>query len=112
MRSSKLSSREDLFIYEKRYRYLYISVGVFFLAVLLRLWYLQLYRGDELYFYAEKNRMWEEKDRAPRGMVFDRNGKLLVDNKLSFDIVIRPQFIQEQEKTIKNYRRYLCQRMT
>lgn len=101
MRSSKLSSREDLFIYEKRYRYLYISVGVFFLAVLLRLWYLQLYRGDELYFYAEKNRMWEEKDRAPRGMVFDRNGKLLVDNKLSFDIVIRPQFIQEQEKTIK-----------
>jgi penicillin-binding protein 2 len=41
--------------------------------------------------------MWQEKDRAPRGMIFDRNGKLLVDNQLSFDVVVRPQYLDEFE---------------
>ncbi len=99
--SNRLSGREELFVYETRFRYLYIAVLVFFFAILLRLWFLQLYKGTELYLYAEKNRMWEEKELAPRGMIFDRNGQLLVDNKLSFDIVIRPQFLQDQKSSIK-----------
>lgn len=98
--ATKLSGREDLFVYESRFRYLYIAVLVFFVLVLFRLWFLQLYKGTELYLYAEKNRMWEEKELAPRGMIFDRNGELLVDNKLSFDIVIRPQFLKDQKETI------------
>ena len=99
--SNRLSGREELFVYESRFRYLYIAVLVFFLSILLRLWFLQLYKGTELYLYAEKNRMWEEKDMAPRGMIFDRNEQVLVDNKFSFDVVIRPQFVKDKEKTIK-----------
>ncbi len=95
--STKLSSHDEVRAYEYRYKYLYLIVGLFFITVLFRLWYLQLYKGNEFFLYAERNRMWQEKDRAPRGMIFDRNGKLLVDNQLSFDVVVRPQYLDEFE---------------
>lgn len=95
--ATKLSSHDEIRAYEYRYKYLYFIVGFFFITVLLRLWYLQLYKGNEFFLYAERNRMWQEKDRAPRGMIFDRNGKLLVDNQLSFDVVVRPQYLNEFE---------------
>jgi len=95
--STKLSSHDEIRAYENRYKYLYFIVGLFFITVLLRLWYLQLYKGNEFFLYAERNRMWQEKDRAPRGMIFDRNGKLLVDNQLSFDVIVRPQYLDEFE---------------
>lgn len=95
--ATKLSSHDEIRAYEYRYKYLYFIVGLFFVTVLLRLWYLQLYKGNEFFLYAERNRMWQEKDRAPRGMIFDRNGKLLVDNQLSFDVVVRPQYLDELE---------------
>ena len=95
--ATKLSSHDEIRAYEYRYKYLYLIVGIFFVTVLLRLWYLQLYKGNEFFLYAERNRMWQEKDRAPRGMIFDRNGKLLVDNQLSFDVVVRPQYLDEFE---------------
>ncbi len=99
--SNRLSGREELFVYENRFKFLYIAILIFSSAILFRLWFLQIYKGTELYLYAEKNRMWEEKDRAPRGMIFDRNGDLLVDNKLSFDVVIRPQFLQNRDESVK-----------
>ena len=99
--SNRFRGREELFVYENRFKFLYIAVLIFSATILLRLWFLQIYKGTELYLYAEKNRMWEEKDRAPRGMIFDRNGDLLVDNKLSFDVVIRPQFLQDRDESVK-----------
>ncbi|MFH1222877.1 MAG: penicillin-binding protein 2 [Pseudomonadota bacterium] len=105
--ATKLSSRDEIRIYEERYKYIYYAILFFFSIILLRLWYLQIYKGTELYLYAEKNRIWQEKDRAPRGMIFDRNGKLLVDNKPSFDIVIRTQFLSEKEKTIEKLSKML-----
>jgi penicillin-binding protein 2 len=59
-----------------------------------------VYKGREFKLYAEKNRIWQEKDRAPRGLILDRDGNLLVDNRLSFDIVIRPQYLKDRTKTI------------
>ena len=57
--ATRLSGIEELFIFEQRFRYLYLTVVIFFILVLIRLWFLQVYKGTELYLYAEKNRMWE-----------------------------------------------------
>jgi len=105
--ATKLSSRDEIRIYEERYKYLYYAIAFFFTVIMLRLWYLQIYKGNELYLYAEKNRIWQEKDRAPRGMIFDRNGKLLVDNKLSFDVVVRTQYLSDKNKTIQKLSKML-----
>ncbi|MEI6079597.1 MAG: penicillin-binding protein 2 [bacterium] len=97
-----LGGRDETRIYETRYRFLYFAVLFFFMVMVSRLWYLQLYKGRLFKAYAEKNRIWQDKDYAPRGMIFDRNGKLLVDNKLSFDVIIRPQYLPEDEDAIIN----------
>lgn len=97
---SSFGTKEELKNYRSRYYYLYSAIIVFFFLMFIRLWYLQVYKGDDLYFYAEKNRMWQEKNRAPRGLIYDRNGKLLVDNRLSFDIIVRPQFLDQNKVTV------------
>lgn len=109
--ATTLSRRDEVRIYEPRYKFLYLAVLVFLLIMVSRLWYLQLYKGRLFNAYAEKNRVWQEKDYAPRGMIFDRNGQLLVDNKLSFDVIIRSQYLpgdeKEYEKILKQLSLYL-----
>lgn len=102
-----LSGQNEVRVYDPRYRYLYIAVLFFVLMISSRLWYLQLYRGNLFKAYAEKNRMWQEKDYAPRGMIFDRNGKLLVDNKLSFDVIVRPQYFSKEDAVINKVASFL-----
>ena len=51
---------------------------------------LQLVRHEEYRQLAEQNRVRLEVIRAPRGRVFDRNGRLLADNTPAFAIVYRP----------------------
>ena len=65
-----------------------------------RLWYLQILKGKELSFLADKNRLRLETIQAPRGLIYDRNGRLLVDNKLSFSVVVIPQYLKEKKITI------------
>lgn len=96
-----LSGRDDIRVYQERYKYFFAFVIIFASLIVLRLWYLQIFKGWEFQLYAEKNRIWQEKDRAPRGMVYDRNGVLLVDNRPSFDIIITPQYLTDKDKTIK-----------
>lgn len=96
---TNLSGHDEIRAYEERYKYLYILIALFFAFLMMRLWYLQLYKGNEFFLYAERNRMWQEKDRAPRGMIFDRNGKLLVDNQLSFDVVVRSQYLENEDES-------------
>jgi penicillin-binding protein 2 len=51
---------------------------------------LQIVRHDAYRQLAEQNRVRLEVVRAPRGRIFDRNGRLLADNSPSFAIVYRP----------------------
>jgi len=54
----------------------------------LRLWYLQLLEGDRLQKRSETNRI-RAQDLPPwRGMILDRQGNILVDNRPSFDLMV------------------------
>lgn len=67
-------------------------VLIFFGTLLVRLYYLQIIAGDELRRYSEANRLRKEKLLPARGTIYDRNGKVIVDNRASFDVVMLPQF--------------------
>lgn len=58
--------------------------------VVLGLLRLQVVQYEELTRLAEQNRVRLDVLRAPRGAIRDRNGRLLADNRPSFDIVFRP----------------------
>ncbi|MBT4791533.1 MAG: penicillin-binding protein 2, partial [Halobacteriovoraceae bacterium] len=71
-----------------------------FLIVFIRLWYLQIYKGELYHTFSIQNRLRKEVIRAPRGMMFSRNGVLLVDNIPRFDAVLTRQFLHKKEKTL------------
>jgi penicillin-binding protein 2 len=53
--------------------------------------------------FSEENRIKRVKITAPRGMIFDRNHTLLIDNRPDFDLEIIPQYLQgsgEEDKVI------------
>ncbi len=66
-----------------------------------RLWYLQIIHGENLRKYSEINRLKETKIQAPRGLIFDRNNNILVDNLLGLELTITPQYINDLKKTAK-----------
>lgn len=72
-----------------------------FSIIFLRLWYLQIIKGEQLHEYSVKNRLRREVVRAPRGMVYSRDGKLLVNNTPRFDAVLTRQYLRKSEKTLK-----------
>jgi penicillin-binding protein 2 len=64
-------------------------VAFVFLAVLgARLYYLQVVRGDYFSERAENQRIRLIPIPAPRGAILDRNGKILVDSRPTFNVVL------------------------
>jgi len=59
-----------------------------FCAFGLRLWFLQIYKGDFFARKAKDNRLRRQSIYAPRGQILDRNGKLLAINEPSYSLAI------------------------
>lgn len=68
--------------------------------IFVRLWYLQIYKGELYEKFSLQNRLRKEVVQAPRGMIFDRNEELLVDNIPRFDAILTRQFLQEKKETL------------
>ncbi|MCR5325311.1 MAG: penicillin-binding protein 2 [Bacteroidales bacterium] len=73
---------------------LLIGLAVVLLILLGRLFYVQIlnesYKTD-----ADNNSMTREMIYPPRGVIYDRNGKLLVGNKICYDILVTPREVTE-----------------
>ena len=69
------------------FRFLAISI---FLMLAFRVFYLQVMRGDYYGGLAKENRMRYVDIKAPRGLIYDRNGRELVRNIPSFDVIFIP----------------------
>ena len=90
-------------------------MGVALVAVLLafglvgaRLWYLQVARGSEMRSMSESNRIRLVRVPAARGVVYDRHGEILVDNRPSFDVVFVPEDARERRRQVlRNLAGYL-----
>ncbi|HBN26645.1 MAG TPA: penicillin-binding protein 2 [Desulfobacteraceae bacterium] len=87
------------------------SVFCFFMAafalLIVRLFYLQVIDGEELRRLSENNCIRLQHIDSPRGLIFDRNGKLLVDNRPSFDLSIVLNDSEDIDLTLKNLAKYL-----
>jgi penicillin-binding protein 2 len=101
---SFLGQEEEIREFQHRFKGVYFAVFAAGVILAMRLFYLQIYKGDQMRQYSEENRIKKVKITAPRGMVFDRNHHLLLDNKPSFDLELIPQYLKEQseqERVIK-----------
>ncbi len=71
----------------------FIIIGIVFL---IRLAYLQLY-SDELKLAADNNTRRDITIYPPRGLIYDRNGVLVVENGKVFDLMIIPNQLREMD---------------
>ena len=74
-----------------RIRTAVLCVGVAFLVLLLRLWYLQILEGDRYFALSVNNHLRVRPVEAPRGFILDRHGEILVENRPTFDLYATPE---------------------
>jgi penicillin-binding protein 2 len=68
-----------------------LCVGIAFLILLLRLWYMQILEGDRYFSLSTTNRLRVRPVEAPRGFILDRHGEILVENRPTFDLYATPE---------------------
>jgi penicillin-binding protein 2 len=79
---------------------LYILSGFFILLITLyglRLYYLQIIKGEFFLNQAENNRIRIEPVSAPRGIIYDRQGTVLVDNRPAYHVYLVREKVNVQE---------------
>jgi penicillin-binding protein 2 len=85
---------------QPRFPLLFYAIAIGFGVLTLRLVKLQLFDGSKYRAFSDRNSLRKDKLAGPRGLIFDRQGRLLVDNRLQLDVVITPQFVREPEKVV------------
>jgi penicillin-binding protein 2 len=95
------NEEEEAKAFAPRYRHIYILIMISGLTIFIRLWYLQIIMGTELRDFSEKNLIKETKIPAPRGLLLDREGRVLVDNLPGFEATISPQYATNLEETAR-----------
>lgn len=88
-------------IEEGRYAIGSIVILVLLSVLLVRIWYLQIYMGDHYLQISENNRIRRIEISASRGMIFDRFGKIILGNRPFFDLILIPQYVRNEEKTLR-----------
>ena len=93
--------------YRQRMLGVIICVLVAFAILLLRLIYLQVIKGEEFRLLSLNNRIRLQSIEPPRGLIYDRNGYVLVENRPSFDVNIILNDAGSVEKTINKLSAHL-----
>jgi len=78
-----------------------ICILLLFSLLFLRLIYLQIIKGEEFRLLSEKNAVRLQSIKPSRGLIFDKNKKLLVDNRPSFNLKIVREDAGDVEKVVK-----------
>src|SRR5262249_59936132 len=90
---SKRSQNDDSHSFEQRlYTFQYLILAIF-VALGIRFYILQVAHHQIYVQLAENNRIREIPKPAPRGAIYDRDGRIFVANTRAFNIVISPEYI-------------------
>jgi penicillin-binding protein 2 len=75
-----------------------VTLGL--LVIIGQLWYLQVLEGGRFLDASDKNRIRVRPIAAPRGILFDRNGVPLVDNRPAFTLSIIPREVDNRDAVL------------
>ena len=89
--------RDDLV---SRIRVLTALVTSLIAVIAAGFWFVQLVRGDEYRQLAEENRLRKLPIKAPRGLIYDRHGRLLVENIPSYNLMLDRSRSADQAKAL------------
>ena len=95
-----LGQGEAIKDYQNKFPWLFLAITLLFVLLFTRVVYLQVFRGAQFRRFSEQNSLRKEKLPGPRGRVMDRDGRVLVDNRLQLDLVVHPQFVGKARPVI------------
>lgn len=75
--------------------------------IIMRLWFLQVYKGYEFEQKSNVNRVRELRIVAPRGNILDRQGRLMITNRPSFNVVWTREDTPDPDQVIKRLAKIL-----
>ena len=104
----RLEGRTDLREYDSRLRLVLILFLIPISLLMGRLWHLQIIRGVEYEAEAEQNAIDEIPIQAYRGMIFDRTGEVLAENRPSYDVYVSPEPYQRDSHALNGLQRHLA----
>lgn len=86
----------------QRIKYVFVIITIILLIVVLRVFYIQIFKYDELNNLA--NDLWQRNlpIKAERGIIFDRKGKILATNITTVSLVLIPNQIKNPELVAKD----------
>jgi len=87
---------EDLKPLRRRLAWFRVVVILAFGLLVLRFWQLQIARGTEYQQQARANHVRPIPESAPRGLVLDRQGRIIAENRPSFNLTLR----EDREETL------------
>lgn len=96
---------DDLKPLELRLSVLEIMAACLLGTLACSFWYLQILRADHYRVLSEENRLREAIIQAPRGLILDRNRRLIAENRPSFSIVLEREAIVDLQTTLEKIRR-------
>lgn len=95
-----LSQENGLLRERLGFYFLLFLIAVLFCSFAVRLWYLQVYKGDYYFQKAQENLERRQHVHAPRGLVLDREGELLAINEPSYSLAVVREEIEELDQTL------------
>ena len=87
-----------------------LVAAVFFvllMALIGRLYYLQVYQGEKYKMLADENRISTRVLVPPRGSVYDRNGAVLATNEQNFQALIIAEQTPDLDKTLNGFKKII-----
>lgn len=95
--------------FQKQYIFVAGVMLLILLVYMARIWSLQVLQGATYRYQSENNRIRLEDIAAPRGIIFDRNGVPLVENRPAYHLLLIREDVQDLDGTIRELAR-LCNR--
>ena len=89
-------------IFHKRLKAVTLCVVALFCILVLRLWFLQIVNGPNYRARSEHNRIRLHDIPPFRGMIMDREGEVVVNNRPSYDLYVIPEDIQDRDGTLES----------
>lgn len=105
---SALRPRESPPSFSPRLGVIALLILLAFALLVSRLWRLQVREGENLRSLSENNRLRLKRTPPLRGVVYDRQGRVLVDNRPSFNVVLVPEDSPDVKATLHALSYYLA----
>ncbi|MBT6492389.1 MAG: hypothetical protein HOK97_21650, partial [Deltaproteobacteria bacterium] len=74
-------------------------IALAFMGLIARLYDLQITRGDDFATRGQANFIKQFATPHDRGIIYDRNSRILVDNRPSLNVEVTPYFLGNREKS-------------